>query len=35
MIRNKKIHNILDMIEISKSMEPNKCTHEKKSQKNI
>jgi len=27
MIRNIKIHNILDIIEISKSMEPNKCTH--------
>jgi hypothetical protein len=25
MIRNIKIHNILDIIEISKSMEPNKC----------
>jgi len=24
MIRNIKIHNILDIIEISKSMEPNK-----------
>jgi hypothetical protein len=29
MIRNIKIHNILDIIEISKSMEPNKCIHEK------
>ncbi len=27
MIRNIKKHNILDIIEISKSMEPNKCTH--------
>jgi hypothetical protein len=27
MIRNIKIHNILDIIEISKFMEPNKCTH--------
>jgi hypothetical protein len=27
MIRNIKIHNILDIIENSKSMEPNKCTH--------
>jgi len=27
MIRNIKIHNILDITEISKSMEPNKCTH--------
>jgi hypothetical protein len=26
-IRNIKIHNILDIIEILKSMEPNKCTH--------
>jgi len=25
MIRNIKIHNILDIIEISKFMEPNKC----------
>jgi hypothetical protein len=25
MIRNIKIHNIFDIIEISKSMEPNKC----------
>jgi hypothetical protein len=27
MIRNIKIHNILNIIENSKSMEPNKCTH--------
>jgi hypothetical protein len=27
MIRNIKIPNNLDVIEISKSMEPNKCTH--------
>jgi hypothetical protein len=27
MIRNTKIHNILEIIDISKSMEPNKCTH--------
>ncbi len=27
MIRNIKIHNILDIIEISKSMESNKCIH--------
>jgi hypothetical protein len=27
MIKNIKIHNILDIIEISKSMEPNKCIH--------
>jgi hypothetical protein len=25
MIRNMKIHNIFNIIEISKSMEPNKC----------
>ncbi len=25
MIKNVRIHNILDIIEISKSMEPNKC----------
>jgi hypothetical protein len=25
MIRNSKIHNILDTIEISKSIEPSKC----------
>jgi hypothetical protein len=25
MIKNIKMHNILDIIEISKSMEPNKC----------
>jgi hypothetical protein len=25
MIKNIKIHNILDIIEISKSMKPNKC----------
>ncbi len=29
MIKNIKIHNILNMIEISKFIEPNKCTHEK------
>jgi hypothetical protein len=29
MIRNIKIHNIFNMIEISKSMEPNKCIHKK------
>jgi hypothetical protein len=27
MIRNIKIHNILDIIEISKSMKLNKCIH--------
>jgi hypothetical protein len=27
MIRNIKTHNVFDIIEISKSMEPNKCTH--------
>jgi hypothetical protein len=26
-IRNIKIHNILNIIEISKFMEPNKCIH--------
>jgi hypothetical protein len=30
MIRNIKTHNILDIIEISKSMEPNKCIFLKK-----
>jgi hypothetical protein len=29
MIKNIKIKNILDIIKISKSMETNKCTHEK------
>jgi len=29
MIRNIKIHNIVDIIEISKSMEPNKCIPKK------
>jgi len=33
MIKNIKIHNILDIIEISKSMEPNKCI--KKSMKMV
>jgi len=28
MIRNINIHNILDIIEISKSMEPNECIQE-------
>jgi hypothetical protein len=27
MIRNIEIHNILDILEISKSLEPNKCTY--------
>jgi hypothetical protein len=27
MIKNIKIHNIFNIIENSKSMEPNKCTH--------
>jgi hypothetical protein len=27
MIKNIKIHNIFNLIEISKYMEPNKCTH--------
>ncbi len=30
MIKNIKIHNIIDSIEISKFVEPNKCTHLKK-----
>jgi len=30
MIRNIKIHKIFDIIEISKFLEPNKCTHLKK-----
>jgi hypothetical protein len=30
MIKNIKIHNILDSIEISKNLEPNKCTDLKK-----
>jgi hypothetical protein len=30
MITNMKIHNIYDIIEISKSMEPNKCNNLKK-----
>ncbi len=30
MIKNIKIQNIFDIIEISKSMEPNKCNHKKK-----
>jgi hypothetical protein len=29
MIKNIKIHNILNIIEISKSMEPNKCIQKK------
>jgi hypothetical protein len=29
MIGNIKIHNIFDIIEISKSMEPNKCIQKK------
>jgi len=29
MIRNIKIHNILDIIQISKPMEPNKFIHKK------
>jgi hypothetical protein len=33
MIKNIKIENIFDIIEISKSMEPNKCT--KKTNENI
>jgi hypothetical protein len=30
MIRNIKIHNILDIIKISKSIEPNKCIPKEK-----
>jgi hypothetical protein len=30
MIRNIKIHNIFDIIEISNFVKPNKCTHLKK-----
>jgi hypothetical protein len=29
MIRHVKIHDILNIIEISKSMTPNKCIHKK------
>ncbi len=29
MIKNIKIHNIFDIIEISKSMKPNKCIDKK------
>jgi hypothetical protein len=35
MIRNIKIHNIHNIIEISKFMEPNKCTHKKNLWKNL
>jgi len=35
MIRNIKIHNILDIIEISNCIEPNKLTHSKKNMKKI
>jgi len=33
MVKNIKIHNNLDIIEISKSIELNKCTHKKNSEK--
>ncbi len=33
MFRNIKMKNILDIIAISKSMEPNKCIHKKKFKK--
>jgi hypothetical protein len=29
MIRNIEIHNVLDIIQNSKFMEPNKCIHQK------
>ncbi len=32
---NIKIHNILDIIQISKSIEPNKCIQKKKTYENI
>jgi hypothetical protein len=35
MIRNIKIYNIYDIIENLESMEPNKCTHQKKKNENI
>jgi hypothetical protein len=35
MIKNIKIQNILDIIEISKSMEPKKCNHKRKYEKKI
>ncbi len=35
MIRNIKIHNICDIIEISKSMETNKCIHKKNIYENV
>jgi hypothetical protein len=35
MIRNIKIHNIFDSIEISKFVELNKCTHLKKIMKKM
>jgi hypothetical protein len=33
MIKNIKIQNILDIIRISKYMEPNKCNHKKNEKK--
>jgi hypothetical protein len=35
MIRNIKIHNIFYIIEISKSMETNKCIHKKNIYENV
>jgi hypothetical protein len=35
MIKNIKLHNIFNVIEISKSIEPNTCTHSKKNYENI
>jgi hypothetical protein len=35
MIKNFKIHNILDIIKIKKSMEPNKCVLIKNNYENI
>jgi hypothetical protein len=29
MIKNIKLHKILDMVKVSKSMQPNKCAHKK------
>ncbi len=34
MIRNSKIQNIFDVIKISKSIKPNKCTHFLKNNEN-
>jgi hypothetical protein len=35
MIRNIKIHNILDIIKISKSMEPNECIKKSNNNENV